>query len=260
MSKTKGNVIDPLIVMNELGTDALRFTVLVGSSPGNDMNLWVKKVEANRNFANKIWNAGRYVISAIEKAPIGLLGSSELSIPDRSITAAQNALIQNVNKLFTTHQYGEAGRQIYDFFWSKFADWYIEISKNQMNIGGDSAFLTARTLVNTLDNLLRLLHPFTPFVTEELWGYLKKASIIKGIQSQGENGNWEDALIVAKWPDTKKLTNMEMDYVNQLDLSWDIVKEIRSFKDKNNIPFNKTIPIEIYSGSQINLIKAQNQQ
>ena len=159
MSKTKGNVIDPLIVMNQMGTDALRFSLLVGSSPGNDMNLSLKKVEANRNFANKIWNAGRFVISALETAPAVPTGEPQWSLADSWIWARLQSLIREVDRLFTAYQYGEAGRQIYEFFWSEFADWYVEIAKQQLGQGGDTAFYTAYTLERVLDTCLRLLHP-----------------------------------------------------------------------------------------------------
>ena len=120
MSKSYGNVIDPLIVMDELGTDALRFTLLVGSTPGNDMNLSIKKVEANRNFANKIWNASRLILSLLEKAPQAAQEAPQYTTADAWIWARQKQLRQSVKRLFESHQYGEAGRQIYDFFWSEF--------------------------------------------------------------------------------------------------------------------------------------------
>jgi valyl-tRNA synthetase len=167
MSKTKGNMIDPLIVMDELGTDALRFTLLVGSTPGNDMNLSIKKVEANRNFANKVWNAGRFVIGALDQAPDNAAKPADWSLADSWIYARLQSLVSDVDRLFTAYQYGEAGRQIYEFFWSEFADWYVEIAKLQLAEGGDRAFYTAQTLVRVLDACLRMLHPFTPFVTEE---------------------------------------------------------------------------------------------
>jgi valyl-tRNA synthetase len=171
MSKTYGNVIDPLNVMDELGTDALRFTLLVGSTPGNDMNLAVSKVEANRNFANKVWNAGRFVISAVSNQRSAISEKAEYTLADSWIWAKLQELVRNVERLFQTFQYGEAGRQIYEFFWSDFADWYVEIAKGQLAEGGARAYTTADTLARVLDMSLRLLHPFTPFVTEELWGH-----------------------------------------------------------------------------------------
>ena len=124
MSKTKGNVIDPLIVMDELGTDALRFTLLVGSTPGKDSNLSLKKVESNRNFANKLWNAGRFVINAITAQQETPAQSAEWSLADSWIWARLQNLVRDVERLFQTFQYGQAGQMIYDFLWSDFADWY----------------------------------------------------------------------------------------------------------------------------------------
>ena len=182
MSKSKGTGIDPLPVMEEFGTDALRFTLLVGSTPGNDTNLSLKKVEGNRNFANKIWNAGRFVISAINPSPLppfpGSRASSrakaEWSLADSWIWARLYALVREVERLFQAYQYGEAGRQIYEFFWNDFADWYVEVAKLQMQ-KEETREQTVVTLVRVLDMCLRLLHPFTPFVTEELWGHLRQA-------------------------------------------------------------------------------------
>ncbi len=207
MSKTYGNVIDPLTVMDELGTDALRFTLLVGSTPGNDMNLSAKKVEANRNFANKIWNAGRFVISA--SAAMHLPSQQESRTgPGRFLDLGTLAgLVRDVERLFQGYQYGEAGRQIYDFFWSEFADWYVEIAKLQLAEGGDRAFYTARTLVQVLDISLRLLHPFTPFITEELWGHLKRASVAHSPR-MASTADWADALIIARWPEPRTLEGL----------------------------------------------------
>ncbi len=119
MSKTKNNVIDPLEVMDELGTDALRFTLLVGSSPGKDTNLSLKKVEANRNFANKLWNAGRFIIGNMDAIPAKPEDEPEWTAADSWIWARLKTLSETVNRLFETYQFGEAGRQIYDFFWGR---------------------------------------------------------------------------------------------------------------------------------------------
>ncbi|MCH8338791.1 MAG: valine--tRNA ligase [Chloroflexi bacterium] len=169
MSKTLGNVIDPLKIMDEFGTDALRFTLLTGSSPGQDLSLSMERLAANRNFANKLWNAGRLVINAVEAAPEKPEADPARTASDRWILGRMNQVIRDVDRLFARHQYGEAGRQIYEFFWSEFADWHLEISKIQTGEGGDRAWLTARILVHIYHTTLRLLHPFMPFVTEELW-------------------------------------------------------------------------------------------
>ena len=235
MSKTKGNVIDPLIVMDEMGTDALRFTLLVGSTPGNDMNLSVKKVQANRNFANKIWNAGRFVISALEKAPKSTSIELSPTLADQWITARSNQLIRDVERLFTTHQYGEAGRQIYDFFWSEFADWYIETAKVQILETESRAFFTVRMLVTILDRCLRLLHPFTPFVTEEIWSYLKKACLELAIKPESGN-EWETGLINAQWPKSTQKEEWETKAIGQFTtLVIEPVRALRNIRIENNL-------------------------
>ncbi|MEJ2513441.1 MAG: valine--tRNA ligase [Anaerolineales bacterium] len=159
MSKTTGNVIDPLEVMDEMGTDALRFTLLVGSSPGKDTSVSLKKVEANRNFANKLWNATRLVLSLVDQAPQDAdLDSTDWTLADSWIWARIRQLNNTANRLIEAYQYGEAGRQIYDFFWGEFADWYLEIAKIQVAEGGARAKKTAIALVKILDRILRLLH------------------------------------------------------------------------------------------------------
>jgi len=241
MSKTKGNVVDPLIVMDEFGTDALRFTLLVGSTPGKDMNLSVKKVEANRNFANKIWNAGRFVISAIEKAPDKPHADPQWTPADEYIHARMREIIRDVNRLFESYQFGEAGRQIYEFFWGEFADWYIESAKLQLSQGGDRAFYTAWTLMRVLDKCLRLLHPFTPFVTEELWGHLKASANLKGDAYEAENG-WAEALIIAQWPDSKVEEEWEKDVINTFTSGTiEHTRAFRSLKTDLNIPVNQRV-------------------
>ncbi len=235
MSKTKGNVIDPLFVMDEMGTDALRFTLLVGSTPGNDMNLSVKKVQANRNFANKIWNAGRFVINALEKAPKSTSIEISPTLADQWITARSNQLIRDVERLFTTHQYGEAGRQIYDFFWSEFADWYIETAKVQILEIENRAFFTVRVLVTILDRCLRLLHPFTPFVTEEIWSYLKKACLELAIKPESGN-EWETGLINAQWPKSTQKEEWETKAIGQFTtLVIEPVRALRNIRIENNL-------------------------
>ena len=245
MSKTKGNVVDPLIVMDELGTDALRFTLLVGSTPGNDTNLSVKKVEANRNFANKLWNAGRFVLGALDKAPAEADGEVQPTIADRWIWSRMQQVIADVERLFSTHQYGEAGRQIFDFFWGDYADWYIEIAKIQLAEGGNTAFHTARMLIRILDTCLRLLHPFTPFVTEALWGHVKEAAIDKGEAFAPANG-WEDALIIAKWPEAEDFNDAEA--VAHMEKTRELIRTIRNLRTERKVAPGKRIEAVISAG------------
>ena len=256
MSKTKGNVIDPLVVMDELGTDALRFTLLVGSTPGNDMNLSTKKVEANRNFANKLWNAGRFVIGTLPQAPVQPIGEPEWTLADRWIQTRLAQLLREVERLFENYQYGEAGRQIYDFFWSEFADWYLEISKLQMAEGGDRAFYTAQTLVKALDTCLRLLHPFTPFVTEELWGHLKAASL-DASEAFTPAGGWEEALIVAHWPETSEEQLGESAIIADFSLVMDVVRSIRNVRMEQKIAPSRKIAATILGGDKARILREQ---
>jgi valyl-tRNA synthetase len=256
MSKTKGNAIDPLDTMNELGTDALRFTLLVGSAPGNDMNLSIKKVEANRNFANKVWNAGRFVLGMLDLAPAEPQEGAQWTLADSWIWARLQTLIRDVDYLFTTHQYGEAGRQIYDFFWSEYADWYVEIAKLQLTEGGDRAYYTARTLVRVLDTCLRLLHPFTPFVTEELWGHLKQASNDHSPRFAPSRG-WEDALIIARWPETRPVEGWEEQKVADFTLVREIVRAIRNLRAERKVTPGKRIPATLVVGERLGWLEAQ---
>jgi len=239
MSKSKGNVIDPLVVMDEFGTDAMRFTLLVGSTPGNDVNLSINKVKANRNFANKLWNAGRYVISTLEKIPGNAAEEPNWTPADEYIHARMRQTVRDVNRLFDAYQFGEAGRQIYDFFWTEFADWYIEASKQQIREGGDRAFYTSWTLIRVFDKCMRLLHPFTPFVTEELWGHLRQAVESKSIKLTPENG-WGKALMVAKWPESKKLENWEKSAVDHFTKGTiEPTGAFRTLKTSINVPIRQ---------------------
>lgn len=257
MSKSKGNSIDPLILMDEMGTDALRFSVLVGSTPGNDMNLSVKKVEANRNFANKIWNAGRFVISAIENAPGKSIDPPNWTLADAWIVARLNQLLRSVERLFANHQYGEAGRQIYDYFWSEFADWYLEISKLQLAEGGDIAWYTASTLAYVLDTCLRLLHPFTPFVTEELWGHLKTAARVKGFQAQDRDDGWEEALVIARWPEPRPIQDWEEPKINEFTLVMDAIRAIRNLRVEKGVVPGKKLAATINAGRDLAIFESQ---
>jgi len=258
MSKTTGNVIDPLEVMNELGTDALRYTLLVGSTPGKDTNLSIKRVEANRNFANKIWNVTRFIISnlsEIKEKPQSI--QSNWTLADSWIWARLQTLIRDVDRLFQNFQYGEAGRQIYEFFWSDFADWYIEIAKLQLKIDHTQAYLTGETLIRVLDNSLRLLHPFTPFVTEELWGHLKRA-IAEG-PFDHLIANWSEALIIARYPEPRLIENWESTKVAQFKLVQDIIRSIRNIRAEKNVEPSKHIPAILVSKSDYESLESQIQ-
>ena len=258
MSKTKNNVIDPLEVMDELGTDALRFTLLVGSTPGNDMNLSLKKVEANRNFANKLWNAGRYIIRTLDSVPAEPTAEPEWTLADSWIWARLKTLNETVNHLFETYQFGEAGRQVYDFFWGEFADWYLEISKDQIAEGGDRAFYTVQTLVRVFDTCLRFLHPFTPFVTEALWGHLKEACLETSEALTPKEG-WEEALIVAKWPEPMPAEGWEAEKIADFSLIQEMIRSIRNIRAEYKVQPGRKIACTISAGEKLEMIESQQQ-
>ncbi|MCX8061080.1 MAG: valine--tRNA ligase [Anaerolineales bacterium] len=258
MSKTLGNIIDPLTVMEEYGTDALRFTLLVGSTPGNDMNLSIKKVEANRNFANKVWNIGRFIIQSLDQVPSEPISPPQWTLADSWIWARLQAVIRDVERLFQSYQFGEAGRLIYDFLWSEFADWYVEVAKIQLKKGGDRAFYTAQTLVWVFDQCLRMLHPFTPFVTEAVWGYLKDAAQDCSSHLSPKQG-WEEALIIAQWPEPRPLEGWEEDKIAQFGLIQEIVRQIRNTRSEKGVPLSQPIGGTFISSAYLSLLQTQEE-
>jgi valyl-tRNA synthetase len=247
-------VIDPLVLMDEFGTDALRFTMLVGSTPGNDTNVGPKKVEANRNFANKIWNVGRFVISAISnQQSADKLG--DYTLADSWIWARLQQLVRDVERLFQTFQYGEAGRQIYEFLWSDFADWYVEIAKGQLANESTRA-QTTEALARVLDTALRLLHPFTPFVTEELWGYLRTTILQSPISNLATA--WPKALIIAPWPEARDPEGWEESKIADFMLVQEIVRSIRNLRAEKGVAPSKRIAATIAAGTKLDLLKEQS--
>ena len=178
MSKTKGNVLDPLQLIDQFGTDALRFALTTGTAPGNDLRLGESKLESSRNFANKLWNAARFVVTSLERADQSeLAGWYELkevtagARKDKWIVHRLNLVMDSVNAHLAAFQIGEAQSAIYEFLWGDYCDWYIEMAKVRLR-AGDSAPL--RVLAHVLERTLRLLHPFMPFITEELWQNLQR--------------------------------------------------------------------------------------
>jgi valyl-tRNA synthetase len=273
MSKTTGNVVDPIALLDgaapdelsdyvrrqypdglpAMGADALRFTLLTGSSPGNDMNLSLQRVESNRNFTNKIWNATRFVIGKLETVPnLNLLPDQiTWSLPDRWIQSRLNRTIADVNRLFKAYQYGEAGRQLYEFFWSEFADWYIEIAKGQIDKGAMGAYSAGRTLVHVLDQSLRMLHPFIPFVTEEVWDHLKRAA--SGTFSFGED--WADALMISRWPVPGPIDEqVEID----MSLIIDLIRGVRNIRSEYKVDPGQRVAALIAAGDQTRLVESQS--
>ena len=269
MSKTTGNVIDPIALLDgaapeelsdyvraqypeglpAMGADALRFTLLTGSSPGNDMNLSLQRIEGNRNFNNKIWNAARFVIGKLDEIE-GKIEIETWSLADRWIGSRLDYTIGEVNRLFEAYQYGEAGRQLYDFFWSEFADWYIEIAKGQIQSGGMAAQGAGKTLVRVLDQTLRMLHPFIPFVTEEVWGHLKRAAG----ESLAPPEGWAEALMIARWP---QVGERDGEAEADMELIIELIRGIRNVRGEYKVQPGKPIAALIAAGDQTSTLNAQ---
>jgi valyl-tRNA synthetase len=164
--------------------------------------------------------------------------------------------MRDVERLFNAFQYGEAGRQIYEFFWSEFADWYLEIAKLQMADGGDRAYYTAETLVRVLDATLRMLHPFTPFITEELWGHLRRAAEDRGLRPiYGET--WPEALIIAPWPEGQSEEPWEAPKVAEFELVQEIIRAIRNLRAERKVTPGRRIAATIVAGDRIGIVQEQ---
>ena len=204
MSKSKGNVMDPLDLIDLYGADALRFALTGGNSPGNDMRLNEQKMEASRNFANKLWNAARFVMSNIDDRAVmdGWHDPKPVHRQDRWILSRLSQASAQVDGYMKEFQFGEAQRVIHDFLWNEYCDWYIEMAKIRMRSGGPDAGTPLPVLAYVLERVLRLLHPFMPFVTEEVWQNL--VSVLP------EEPDRPEALIVAPYPEANESLIDEM--------------------------------------------------
>lgn len=224
MSKSLGNGIDPLIVIDQYGADALRFTLATGNSPGNDMRFSDEKVGASRNFANKLWNAARFILMNLgedEKAPHI---PDDLALEDKWILSLFNRLTKEVTDNLDKFELGIAVQKLYDFIWDVFCDWYIEISKIRLNSGDDKAAQTARDmLVYIMSNTLKLLHPFMPFITEEIWLTLPH---------DGES------IMISEWPVYKDEYNFSVEE-QEMDRIMEAVRAIRNRRAEMNVPPSK---------------------
>ncbi len=253
MSKTRNNVVDPLEIMDKFGTDALRFTLATSSTPGNDMKLMEERIIGNRNFANKIWNASRFVLMTTAEIGGGVPSLDKLqpqTLADRWILSRLTRLTQQVTRLIEDFQLGEAGRQVNEFFWSDYCDWYVEIAKVQMQGDASARLTTAGILRAVLDQSLRLLHPFMPFVTEEVWQYLYRTS-------EPDQELWPaSALIVAPWPiaDTLRLDD---ETEQQFSLVQEVVTRIRDARNQMNVEPARRIPVILAVGDALEMFEAQ---
>ena len=218
MSKSLGNGVDPLEVIKEFGADALRFTLATGNSPGNDMRYIREKVEASRNFANKLWNASRFILMNIGEDDVPETLPETLTLEDRWILTKFNDLAAAVTENLEKFELGIAVQKLYDFIWDDFCDWYIELSK--IRLQGDGRTDALRVLVYTMTGMLKLLHPFMPFITEEIW------------QSLPHTG---DALMCAKWPVYTEALHFPAEE-QEMERIMTAIRAIRNRRAEMNVP------------------------
>jgi len=251
MSKLRGNVINPAEAISKYGVDALRFALTTGTSPGNDINLGTDKLESSRNFVNKLWNATRFILQSLnderlEAQAIPILPGQSQRIEDQWIDSQLNRLIKNVTELMQDFQFGEAEQQIYDFVWSKFCDWYIEIAK--IRLRGQLTPSPLPFLVNTLEKSLRLLHPFMPFITEELWQSLKVRLLRPDtIGARNDTMKMPASIMIAPYPlaDDKSFAP-EAERV--MDSVIEIIHSIRNARAQYKAKPGKWIEAQVYTG------------
>jgi valyl-tRNA synthetase len=240
MSKTLGNVIDPLDMIAKYGADPLRFTLVTGSTPGNDINLDTARIERNWKFVNKLWQMTNFALSNLGDAERPALPlPTELDLPSAWILSRLNSLVALTQRLFDGNQYGEAGRQLDDFLWGEFADWYIEISKAALYGSDESAKTkTLAVLLHVLDTSVRLLHPYIPFVTEELWKYLPH-----------EPG----ALIMAAWP-TTDARYINQDAEHKMASLMELIRGVRLVRQEYGVDAGRKVSLLVQAGSQQELL------
>ena len=240
MSKTRGNVINPLVMVEEYGADALRFALVTGTTAGNDMRVTTERIQAARNFANKLWNASRFVLGNRPEGagtPAPEPGCSQLSLVDRWIISRRNHTVAEVTRLLEQFHLGEAGRALHEFIWSQFCDWYIEASKVSLyGNDPDAKATTQSVLENTLAVILRLLHPFMPFVTEEIWRYLYPETA-EGAQ---------ESLIVAPWPAAAARDAEAEEFFGEII---EAVRGVRNLRAEYEVEPGRFIPAALVAGS-----------
>ncbi len=247
MSKVKGNVLNPIDTLERYGTDALRFALSTGTSPGNDIRLTSSRLEAGRNFANKLWNATRFVVRSIEQNGTELkIQQNLLPIEDRWILSRLSRTIFTVTNLMEEFQFGEAQRQIHDFLWGEFCDWYVEIAKIRLR-SRKGVISPIPILVYVLETSFRLLHPYMPFVTEELWQNLKSRL----------PSDWQasESIMVAPYP---KAIEADIDSESELAMNSviEIISSIREIRREFKVESNKQIPAQIDAGDLLSAISS----
>ena len=232
MSKSLGNGIDPLEVIEKYGADALRLTLITGNAPGNDMRFYWERVESSRNFANKIWNASRFIMMNLEEGTLAEPSLSELAMEDRWILSKVNRLAKDVTENMDKFELGIAVQKVYDFIWDEFCDWYIEISKTRTfrkEENPESAQVAMWTLKTVLIQALKLLHPYMPFITEEIFCTLQEE---------------EETIMLSQWPEYRKEWNFP-EAEEAVEHVKDLVKGIRNTRAEMEVPPSKKAKVFI---------------
>ncbi len=232
MSKSLGNGIDPLEIIDQYGADALRFTLVTGNAPGNDMRFYMERVEASRNFANKIWNASRFIMMNIEKAEVPAeMDLTKLTGADKWILSKVNTLAQDVTANMDKFELGIAVQKLYDFIWEEFCDWYIEMVKPRLYNEEDQTKAAALwTLKTVLTNALKLLHPYMPFITEEIY----------------RNLTGEESIMISAWPEFKEEWSFAKEEAD-VELIKEAVRAIRNVRSSMNVPPSKKAHVIVVS-------------
>ena len=234
MSKSLGNGIDPLEIIDKYGADALRLTLVTGNAPGNDMRFYMERVEASRNFANKVWNASRFIMMNMEKAEIpDEIDLSTLTAADKWILSKVNSLAKEITANMDNFDLGIAVQKIYDFIWEEFCDWYIEMVKPRLwNDEDETKGSVLWTLKNVLINALKMLHPYMPFITEEIFCNLSD----------------EESIMISSWPEYKEEWNFEAEE-NAIETIKEAVRGIRTVRTSMNVPNSKKATVYVVSES-----------
>ncbi len=235
MSKSLGNGIDPLEVIDKYGADALRMTLITGNAPGNDMRFYWERVEASRNFANKVWNASRFIMMNMEKAPALNVSLTELTMADKWILSKVNTLAKDVTENLDRFELGIALQKVYDFIWEEFCDWYIEMVKPRLWSDEDSTKSAALwTLKTVLNNSLKLLHPYMPFITEEIFCNLQDE---------------EESIMISSWPEYRVDWNFAKEE-HDVETIKEAVRAIRNVRTSMNVPPSRKATVFVVSKQQ----------
>lgn len=237
MSKSLGNGIDPLEVIDKYGADALRLTLITGNAPGNDMRFYWERVEASRNFANKVWNASRFIMMNLEGVELREPKLDELHAADKWILSRVNTLAKDATENMDKFELGIAVQKVYDFIWDEFCDWYIEIAKvrtYKKDENPESANAALWTLKTVLVNALKLLHPYMPFITEEIFCTLQSD---------------EETIMLSKWPEYKEEWNFPAEEA-AIEHCKDLVKGIRNVRTQMDVPPSRKAKLFITSDDE----------